>query len=139
MHHTGFLATAWPAVFGCDASGVVLECGSGVTKFKPGDHAFGCTFVGQNAYSTFQETFLMDEDLAFKRGGSLTTESAATIGVGLLVGWDLHPAQEWKQRKYSHRLTATLPQSRLHRWPFSGARTSRSRPRTPRSRRRMSG
>ena len=86
MQHTGVIVTAWPAILGCDASGVVLEACEGVTKLKPGDHVFGCTRVGQNSYSTFQETFLMDEDLAIKRPGNVSTEAACTIGVALYVG-----------------------------------------------------
>jgi NADPH:quinone reductase-like Zn-dependent oxidoreductase len=86
--HGGILVTGWPAILGCDASGVVLECGDGVSKFKRGDYVFGCTRVGQNEYSTFQETFLMDEDIAFKRSSNVTTEQACTIGVALDVNGD---------------------------------------------------
>jgi len=90
MQHSGALVLEWPVILGCDASGVVIECGSEVTKFKIGDHAYGCTRVGQNQYSTFQETFLMDEELAFKRSSNISTLAACTIGVGLdvcRVGW----------------------------------------------------
>jgi hypothetical protein len=31
--------------------------------------------------------FLMDEDLTFRKPERITTEQAATIGVGLLVRW----------------------------------------------------
>ncbi|OBT98834.1 hypothetical protein VE01_03434 [Pseudogymnoascus verrucosus] len=85
MQGTGQLVTAWPIVLGCDASGTVVEVGEGVTKFKIGDAVFGCTTLGTPGHSTFQEYFLMDEDLTFKKPGGVTTEQAATIGVGLLT------------------------------------------------------
>ncbi|KFX86801.1 hypothetical protein V490_08834 [Pseudogymnoascus sp. VKM F-3557] len=85
MQGTGLLVTAWPIVLGCDASGTIVEVGEGVTKFKKGDAVFGCTVLGTPGHSTFQEYFLMDEDLTFKKPDGLTTEQAATIGVGVLT------------------------------------------------------
>ncbi|OBT70025.1 hypothetical protein VE03_00458 [Pseudogymnoascus sp. 23342-1-I1] len=85
MQGTGLLVTAWPIVLGCDASGTVVEVGEGVTKFKKGDAVFGCTTLGTPGHSTFQEYFLMNEDLTFRKPESVTTEEAATIGVGLLT------------------------------------------------------
>ena len=87
MQHTGMLVTEWPIVLGCEASGVVLAVGADVKRFRPGDHVFGCSRLGVSAYATFQETFLMDEDLTFKRVTGVTTESACTIGVALEVSW----------------------------------------------------
>ena len=54
-------------------------------KFKIGDGIFGCTRLGVKGYGTFQEYFLMDEKLAFKRSENVSVEEAATIGVGSLV------------------------------------------------------
>ncbi|OBT88014.1 hypothetical protein VE02_02899 [Pseudogymnoascus sp. 03VT05] len=85
MQGTGLLVTAWPIVLGCDASGTVVEIGEGVTKFRKGDAVFGCTVLGTPGHSTFQEYFLMDEDLTFKKPEGVTTEQAAAIGVGLLT------------------------------------------------------
>lgn len=51
----GILVTAWPIVLGCDASGTVVDVGEGVTKFKKGDGAFGCTRLGVPGHGTFQE------------------------------------------------------------------------------------
>lgn len=85
--HSGTLVTAWPAVLGCDASGVVVAVGSGCTKLAVGNRVFGCTRVGQNQYMTYQDAFLMDEDITFKAdGGVLGLEAAATVGVGVMVG-----------------------------------------------------
>jgi NADPH:quinone reductase-like Zn-dependent oxidoreductase len=41
MQISGILVNAWPAVLGCDASGIVVDVGDGVTKFKKGDAVFG--------------------------------------------------------------------------------------------------
>jgi NADPH:quinone reductase-like Zn-dependent oxidoreductase len=81
----GLLVESWPIVLGCDASGIVVEVGADVTKFKVGDGIFGCTRLGFPGYMTFQEYFLMDDNLAFKRPKGITVEQAATIGVGALT------------------------------------------------------
>lgn len=49
------LVLSWPIVLGCDASGVVVEVGEDVSKFKVGDKVFGCTRLGHEGYGTFQE------------------------------------------------------------------------------------
>jgi NADPH:quinone reductase-like Zn-dependent oxidoreductase len=92
MHQTGLLVESWPIVLGCDASGIAIECGSPDSKFNHVDGTpqgvFGCTRLGFPGYSTFQEYFLMDEHLAFKRPsdwGGDAPEKGATVGVGLLV------------------------------------------------------
>lgn len=85
MHHSGLLITSWPAVIGCDASGVVIETGSDVKRLKKGDYVLGCTRLGIPGHSIFQETYLMDEDVTVKKVGDITVENAPTIGVGLYV------------------------------------------------------
>ncbi|KAH8758558.1 chaperonin 10-like protein [Hyaloscypha sp. PMI_1271] len=85
MQSTGMLVLSWPIVLGCDASGVVAEVGEGVGKFQVGDKVFGCTRLGHAGYGTFQEFFLMDENLTFKNEGNLSLEEAATVGVGVLT------------------------------------------------------
>ena len=55
MQGTGLMVTAWPIVLGCDASGIVVEVGENVTKFKRGDGVLGCTVLGVPGHSTFQE------------------------------------------------------------------------------------
>jgi hypothetical protein len=55
MQGTGMLVLEWPIVLGCDASGIVVELGEGVSKFKVGDKIFGCTRLGHAGYGTFQE------------------------------------------------------------------------------------
>jgi hypothetical protein len=83
MHHTGMLVLEWPAILGCEASGVVLAAGSEVTRFKEGDHVYGCSRLGARSFATFQDSFLIDEPYAFRQGDNLTAESACTIAVAI--------------------------------------------------------
>ena len=92
MQQTGMLVTSFPIVLGCDASGIVVGRGSDLKKFSYDNSVpegvFGCTRLGIPEYGTFQEYFLMDEYLAFKRPANWTdgaAEMGATVGVGLLV------------------------------------------------------
>jgi NADPH:quinone reductase-like Zn-dependent oxidoreductase len=104
----GLLVEGWPIALGCDASGIVAEVGSEVTKFKVGDGVFGCVRVGFVGYMTFQEyvssihpesrcgtihyfgftdyrKFLMEESIASKKPDNLSTEQAAAVGVASMV------------------------------------------------------
>jgi NADPH:quinone reductase-like Zn-dependent oxidoreductase len=81
----GTLVMEWPTVVGAEGCGVVVETGEGCTRLKKGDLAYCCIRVGQNAYSTFQDSFLVDEDLAIKKGDNLSVEDVASMGVGLMV------------------------------------------------------
>ncbi|KAB5575460.1 chaperonin 10-like protein [Coniochaeta sp. 2T2.1] len=84
MFHTGSnILSPFPAVIGCEGSGTVAALGPDVTRFKVGDGVFGCTRVGVSECATFQEHFLMDEDLAYRRPGNLSAEEASTLGVAL--------------------------------------------------------
>lgn len=86
MQHTGAnVISPWPVVLGCEGSGVVVAVGDQVTRFKVGDGIYGCTRVGQSEYATFQETFLMDEEVAYRRPAVLSAEEASTLGVALDV------------------------------------------------------
>ena len=84
MQMTGLLVTSWPAVLGCDASGVVVEVGEGkaASAFKVGDHVAGCTRLGVPGYSTFQEFFCMDARITLRVPKDLSFQEAGTLGVG---------------------------------------------------------
>ena len=82
MAQTGLLVVSFPIVLGCDAAGTVVEIGSGVKKFKQGDQVCGCTRLGSPGYCTFQEFFLMDEDLIIKTPENISLLESSTVGVG---------------------------------------------------------
>jgi hypothetical protein len=85
QQHTGLLINEWPAIIGSDCAGVVLEVGPGCTKLKPGDHVYGCAPLGQNKFTPFQDTFLVEEEIFLKKSANLSVEETATVGAGLLV------------------------------------------------------
>lgn len=85
MSNTGILTTEMPAILGSDFCGLVVEDGEGCEKLQTGDYVFGVCRLGQNKFAPFQETFLVDEDIVFKREGRVDPEVAASIGVGVLV------------------------------------------------------
>ncbi|KAG7292856.1 hypothetical protein NEMBOFW57_002901 [Staphylotrichum longicolle] len=85
QQHTGLLINEWPAVIGSDCAGVVLEVGPDCTKLSPGDHVYGCAPLGQNKFTPFQDTFLVDEEIFLKKSANLSVEETATVGAGLLT------------------------------------------------------
>ena len=90
MSEHGILTTEMPAILGSDFCGLVVEVGPGCTKLQIGDYAFGLCRLGQNHFSPFQETFLVDEDLVFKAADRPEPVLAAGIGVGVLVCIAVH-------------------------------------------------
>ncbi|KIW00765.1 uncharacterized protein PV09_07746 [Verruconis gallopava] len=86
MASSGILVLSWPLVLGCDASGVVVKAGQkaqGPTgPLKVGDAVLGCTRLGDKAYGTAQEYFLMDAALTTPKPDNISMAEAATVGVG---------------------------------------------------------
>ncbi|MBE3042402.1 hypothetical protein IMZ48_07450, partial [Candidatus Bathyarchaeota archaeon] len=82
------MVNEWPAVLGSDFAAVVIELGEGCTRLDKDDYVFGCSLIGQNKYTPFQDTFLVDEDLVFKKGDDVSLETASATAVGLLVRLD---------------------------------------------------
>jgi S-(hydroxymethyl)glutathione dehydrogenase / alcohol dehydrogenase len=82
--HEGKLPWQFPALLGHEAAGVVVECGPGVTKLKPGDHVvpFLIPHCGKCAYCTSTKTNLCVEAFArlrpresrFSLGGKPVTQ-----------------------------------------------------------------
>lgn len=87
MYHTGLLIESYPAVLGSDTAGVVVSTSPDCTKLRIGDYVYGCVPIGLNAYSPFQETFLVDERWTFKKADRIGVEEASTIGAGVLVSF----------------------------------------------------
>ncbi|KAJ4297319.1 hypothetical protein N0V88_004237 [Collariella sp. IMI 366227] len=85
QQHTGLLINEWPAIIGSDCAGVVIEAGAGCTRLEVGDHVYGCAPLGQNKFTPFQETFLVEEDVFLKKSENFSVEEATTLGAGLLT------------------------------------------------------
>ncbi|KAK6362260.1 hypothetical protein TWF730_005956 [Orbilia blumenaviensis] len=82
MRNSGLLVTSWPWTPCCDVAGIVVEVGSGVTKFKAGDQVFGCQGVGFPGSGGAAEYCLFREDIVFKKPDHIPLAEAATMGVG---------------------------------------------------------
>jgi NADPH:quinone reductase-like Zn-dependent oxidoreductase len=85
MAKYGGMLTEMPAILGSDFAGRVVQVGSEVSKVVTGDYVFGLCRLGQVKYSPFQETFLVDEDAAFKLPDAVPPSAAATMGTAVLV------------------------------------------------------
>jgi NADPH:quinone reductase-like Zn-dependent oxidoreductase len=103
----GTLVLKWPFVPGCDAGGMVVKAGKNAIsalgdQFKEGDKVFGCTRLGTDIYSTFQEyvrldevlvclmklnliQFIMDSKLTVPVPKNLELIQASTLGVAAYV------------------------------------------------------
>jgi NADPH:quinone reductase-like Zn-dependent oxidoreductase len=78
----------YPAVLGTDLAGEVVEVGSGVTRFKPGDrvlgHAVGVERDHNNpAEGAFQDYTVLQANMAAPIPGSMPYENAAVLPLGL--------------------------------------------------------
>jgi NADPH:quinone reductase-like Zn-dependent oxidoreductase len=94
-----FLPYRFPLVLGNDVAGVVVEAGSRVWRFKPGDEVYARP--DKDRIGTFAEFIAMNEaDVAIKPK-ALTMEEAASIPLVGLTAWqalveiaDLQPGQK---------------------------------------------
>ncbi|MBD2294308.1 NAD(P)-dependent alcohol dehydrogenase [Anabaena sphaerica FACHB-251] len=72
----------FPLILGFDVAGEVVEVGSQVTRFKPGDAIYGSTSFPGGAYAEFAA---IPENLAAPKPNNLTYEEAATIPLAALT------------------------------------------------------
>lgn len=74
----GLTAPKKPAILGTEFSGEVVSTGTGVSKFKPGDHVFGMAGFGAHA-----EYLLISENgMIGPKPGNISFEEAASIPFG---------------------------------------------------------
>jgi NADPH:quinone reductase-like Zn-dependent oxidoreductase len=74
-----------PATLGSDLAGVVVEVGSRVTRFKPGDSVFASTFeVGMGALAEFA---VVPENVAALKPVNLNFVQAASVPMVGLTSW----------------------------------------------------
>ncbi|MEK9861667.1 MAG: zinc-binding dehydrogenase, partial [Verrucomicrobiota bacterium] len=76
-----------PFIVGCDFAGRVLQVGSQVTQFKPGDRVWGSNQGLLGRQGTFAERIAIDAQWAYKLPDEVSFESAAAVA---LVGITAH-------------------------------------------------
>ena len=80
-----FLKFNLPATLGSDLAGVVVEVGSKVTRFKPGDAVFGSTF--ESGGGSLAEFAVVRESAAAPKPTSLDFVQAGSIPMVGLTSW----------------------------------------------------
>ncbi len=79
----------FPVIWGSDLSGQVVEIGSAVTLFKPGDEVYG--FKDGNVAKTFRGTYAeyvaVPEKSLAKKPANLSHEEAASVPAAALTAW----------------------------------------------------
>ncbi len=81
------MASQFPYIIGCDLAGVVAECGSAVTRFRPGDRVWGSNQGLFGRRGTFAEYAAVEEKWLYPTPAEQTDASAAA---GALVGITAH-------------------------------------------------
>ncbi len=79
---------AYPAILGCDGAGIVTECGTAVTRFRPGDAVWFCHGGLGGADGNYAEFTVLDEQEAVLMPGSLDFETAAALPLVLITAWE---------------------------------------------------
>jgi NADPH2:quinone reductase len=81
------LPLEFPYIIGCDLAGTVLNCGSGATRFQPGDRVWGSNQGLFGRPGTFAELAAVDEEWLYATPAGMSDEVAAA---GSLVGITAH-------------------------------------------------
>jgi len=79
---------AYPAILGCDGAGIVTECGTAVTRFRPGDAVWFCHGGLGGADGNYAEFTVLDEQEAEHMPDGLDFESAASLPLALITAWE---------------------------------------------------
>jgi NADPH:quinone reductase-like Zn-dependent oxidoreductase len=79
----------FPAIWGSDLSGVVVEVGPAVTLFKPGDEVYGFKdgYVGKTFRGTYAEFTAAPEKSLAAKPKNLSHEQAAAVPAVALTAW----------------------------------------------------
>lgn len=84
-HQRGALRLKLPWILGLDVAGEVLEVGSAVTRFRPGDLVMGCPdFRRKGSYA---EQCVVEESLLVRKPEALSFEEAAGLPLVGLTAW----------------------------------------------------
>ncbi|MCW5312571.1 zinc-binding dehydrogenase [Nostoc sp. KVJ3] len=76
------IGSKFPKILGFDVAGEVVEVGSGVTRFKPGDAIYGSTSFPGGGYAEFAA---IPENLAALKPTNLSYEEAAAVPLAALT------------------------------------------------------
>jgi len=82
----GILLTAYPAILGCDAAGIVQDVGADLTDmYEPGDHVVGQTtpLLGDYKYAAFQEYVVLKMPILAKIPDHVRFSDAVVLPLGV--------------------------------------------------------
>lgn len=83
-----FYPDALPAILGCDGAGTVVETGTGVDRFKPGDEVWFCHGGLGGAPGNYAGYTVLEQDEAERKPPSLSFEQAAALPLVLITAWE---------------------------------------------------
>jgi NADPH2:quinone reductase len=83
-----FFDNALPAILGCDGAGVVVETGSAVSQFKPGDEVWFCNGGLGREHGNYAEYTVVEESVAEFKPKSLSFAEAAAAPLVLITAWE---------------------------------------------------
>ncbi|WP_247256925.1 NADP-dependent oxidoreductase [Pseudomonas moorei] len=81
------LPYALPLILGNDLAGVVVEVGSQVTRFKPGDEVYARP--PETRIGTFAELIAVDENAVARKPANTTMAQAASLPLVALTAWQV--------------------------------------------------
>jgi NADPH2:quinone reductase len=79
---------ALPAILGCDGAGIVTDCGSAVTRFRPGDEVWFCHGGLGGAPGNYAQYTVLEEAEAERKPVSLDFNAAAALPLVLITAWE---------------------------------------------------
>jgi NADPH2:quinone reductase len=79
---------ALPAILGCDGAGVVMETGTDVKRFQPGDEVWFCHGGLGGAAGNYAEFTVLEESEAESKPATLSFEEAAALPLALITAWE---------------------------------------------------
>lgn len=87
-NHGLFYPDGLPAVLGCDGAGEVVETGSNVNRFKPGDRVWFCHGGLGGDQGNYAEYQILDQEIARPMPSSTDFDTAAAAPLVLITAWE---------------------------------------------------
>ena len=84
----GLMQGSYPAVLGCDGAGEVVETGSAVSRFKPGDAVWFCHGGLGGTQGNYAEFNVIDESHLEAKPANLDFVHAAAAPLVLITAWE---------------------------------------------------